>query len=217
MRIFSIKLLCALVFMWGVSSLFAQSETEWGNKGTLYQNPGVSEKKSRPQPEPVQTIVPATPATKPIKAITTPKPVKRYVPIRKRPKIQQVTQPAAKETITTTTEEEPLQAEQADTADVAALKAKLASALTKLAAANQKIKELESQPSAKKSTQTYMVQKKDNLWNIAKKKEIYGNGYKWLLLYHANRDLIYDPNIIYPYMVLIIPRFEEYEKTPTKK
>ncbi len=49
------------------------------------------------------------------------------------------------------------------------------------------------------------VTKGESLWSIAQKE--YNNPYKWLLLYHANKDQIYDADLIYPGMVLIIPRY----------
>jgi len=96
------------------------------------------------------------------------------------------------------------------------LKNKLENALSELAQANKKIQELQKQVSAKKQSATYYVQKGDSLWKIAKKKEVYGNPLKWLLLYHANRDQLYDPNLIFPYMVLFVPQPEEYDKKPSK-
>ncbi len=58
-------------------------------------------------------------------------------------------------------------------------------------------------------TKTYIVKKGDTLWSIAGKKKVYGDPYKWLLLYHANRDQIYDPDIIFPGMVLLVPYIQE--------
>jgi len=43
----------------------------------------------------------------------------------------------------------------------------------------------------------------DCLWRIAEK--VYGDRSKWRLIYLANRDIIHDPNKIYPKMKLKIP------------
>jgi len=51
----------------------------------------------------------------------------------------------------------------------------------------------------------YTVLKGDCLWNIAKKKEVYGDPYMWPRIYLAN-DQITNPDLIYPGWELIIPR-----------
>lgn len=60
------------------------------------------------------------------------------------------------------------------------------------------------------TTQTYSVgtwaKDRDCLWNIAKKKTIYDNPFKWPSIYNANKDKIKDPNLIYPGQVLTIPK-----------
>lgn len=60
------------------------------------------------------------------------------------------------------------------------------------------------------TTQTYTVgtwsKDRDCLWNIAKKKTIYDNPFKWPSLYNANKDKIKDPNLIYPGQILSIPK-----------
>lgn len=60
------------------------------------------------------------------------------------------------------------------------------------------------------TTQTYTVgtwsRDRDCLWNIAKKKTIYDNPFKWPSLYNANKDKIKDPNLIYPGQILTIPK-----------
>jgi nucleoid-associated protein YgaU len=60
-------------------------------------------------------------------------------------------------------------------------------------------------------TDTYLVQKDDSLWKIAGRPEVYGDSYRWLLLYHANRDQIFEPDLIYPGMVLLVPRYRGME------
>jgi len=47
---------------------------------------------------------------------------------------------------------------------------------------------------------------RDCLWNIAGKKNIYNDPWKWKRIYRANREKIKDPDIIYPGQKLIIPR-----------
>lgn len=55
----------------------------------------------------------------------------------------------------------------------------------------------------------YIVKEGDSLWKIAGKKEIYGDPFKWEMLYTANRDVIKNPHRIYPGQILIIPRVSE--------
>ena len=51
----------------------------------------------------------------------------------------------------------------------------------------------------------YTVVKGDYLAKIAAKRYIYNNAKAWPRIYRANRDLIKDPNLIYPGWVLKIP------------
>ncbi|HLD30515.1 MAG TPA: LysM peptidoglycan-binding domain-containing protein, partial [bacterium] len=57
---------------------------------------------------------------------------------------------------------------------------------------------------------TYVVQpwetSKDCLWNIAKKKNIYDDPWKWKKIYMANKEQIKDPDLIYTGQVLKISR-----------
>ena len=53
---------------------------------------------------------------------------------------------------------------------------------------------------------TYVVQSGDTLWIIAEK--IYGSGSKYMKIYEANRDLLEDPDQIFPGQELKIPRLE---------
>ncbi len=55
---------------------------------------------------------------------------------------------------------------------------------------------------------THTVVKGECLWYIAGYTEIYGNPLEWPSIYEANRDIIKDPNLIYPGQVLRIPREE---------
>ncbi len=60
----------------------------------------------------------------------------------------------------------------------------------------------------------YTVVKGDCLWNIAKKKEFYSNGFAWPKIYQANRDQIKNPDLIYPQQEFKIPPLtaEEMER-----
>jgi nucleoid-associated protein YgaU len=53
------------------------------------------------------------------------------------------------------------------------------------------------------SGKTYVVVKGDSLSKIAKRE--YGDANKWRTIYEANKDLISDPNLIYPGQALKIP------------
>lgn len=63
----------------------------------------------------------------------------------------------------------------------------------------------------------YTVVRGDHLWGIAKKKEHYGNGFAWPVIYKANRDQIKDPDLIYPKQVFKIPNLTEEEKAKYEK
>jgi DNA repair exonuclease SbcCD ATPase subunit len=63
----------------------------------------------------------------------------------------------------------------------------------------------------------YSVVKGDCLWNIAKKKEHYGNGFAWPVIYKANRDKIKNPDLIYPAQVFSIPPLTQEEKDKYEK
>jgi nucleoid-associated protein YgaU len=53
------------------------------------------------------------------------------------------------------------------------------------------------------SGKTYVVVKGDSLSKIAKRE--YGDANKWRAIYDANKDLINDPDLIYPGQELKIP------------
>lgn len=63
----------------------------------------------------------------------------------------------------------------------------------------------------------YSVVKGDCLWNIAKKKEHYGNGFAWPVIYSSNRDKIKNPDLIYPNQVFSIPPLTQEEKDKYEK
>ena len=54
-----------------------------------------------------------------------------------------------------------------------------------------------------KSNRVYVVRRGDTLWAIAKK--YYGNGAQYPKIYNANRNIIKNPNLIYPGQKLVIP------------
>jgi nucleoid-associated protein YgaU len=64
---------------------------------------------------------------------------------------------------------------------------------------------------------SYTVVKGDCLWNIAKKKEHYGNGFAWPVIYKANRDKIKNPDLIYPKQEFSIPPLTQEEKDKYEK
>jgi peptidoglycan hydrolase CwlO-like protein len=64
---------------------------------------------------------------------------------------------------------------------------------------------------------SYKVIRGDHLWGIAKKKEHYGNGFAWPIIYKANRDQIKNPDLIYPDQVFKVPPLTEEEKTKYQK
>ena len=64
---------------------------------------------------------------------------------------------------------------------------------------------------------SYTVVRGDCLWNIAKKKDYYGNGFAWPKIYKANRDKIKNPDLIYPKQVFTIPKLTDEEKAKYDK
>ena len=52
----------------------------------------------------------------------------------------------------------------------------------------------------------YTVENGDYLWKIAKKDDIYGDAYQWIRIYSVNKEMIKDPDLIYPDWVLKIAR-----------
>ena len=51
----------------------------------------------------------------------------------------------------------------------------------------------------------WYVNKGDTLWNIAKNPQIFGDPFKWHLIYQANKEIIDNPDWIYPGQKFIIP------------
>lgn len=52
----------------------------------------------------------------------------------------------------------------------------------------------------------HLVQKGEFLSKIAGYSNVYGSPFQWQKLYEANKDFVADPNMIYPYTVLNVPR-----------
>ncbi len=50
----------------------------------------------------------------------------------------------------------------------------------------------------------HTVQKSDSLWDIAVR--AYGDGYQWTKIWHANENLVKNPDLIYPDQVLSLPQ-----------
>jgi nucleoid-associated protein YgaU len=50
----------------------------------------------------------------------------------------------------------------------------------------------------------YLVRRGNSLWWIARR--MYGQGVRYTAIYSANRDLIRDPNLIYPGQVFKLPK-----------
>lgn len=60
-----------------------------------------------------------------------------------------------------------------------------------------------SQTNPKATTKTYVVKSGDTLWGIAR--TYYGNGAEYPKIFNANRNIISNPNLIYPGQKLVIP------------
>ena len=58
----------------------------------------------------------------------------------------------------------------------------------------------------KAGTSGYSVKHGDSLWRIAGKNSVYGNAFKWPLLFKTNRASIEDPDLIYPRQALKISK-----------
>ena len=61
-----------------------------------------------------------------------------------------------------------------------------------------------SAPPAKEETEFYVIRKGDTLSKIAK--QYYGNAMKYPVIFEANREVIKDPDLIYPGQTVRIPK-----------
>ena len=61
-------------------------------------------------------------------------------------------------------------------------------------------------PAAEKTTMSYKVKRGDSLWKISGKSSVYGDSFKWPLIYKANKATIEDPDLIYPKQKLSIKK-----------
>ena len=52
----------------------------------------------------------------------------------------------------------------------------------------------------------YIVQKHDCLWEIAGQPKVYGDSFQWPMLFKSNRDVIKDPDLIYPRQYLQVAK-----------
>jgi nucleoid-associated protein YgaU len=67
--------------------------------------------------------------------------------------------------------------------------------------------EPEAAPAADDGARTYTVKSGDSLWKIAE--AMYGNGSKYTKIFDANRDILDDPDRIFPGQELKIPDLED--------
>ena len=81
--------------------------------------------------------------------------------------------------------------------------------LEEIAPPEMEMDETGSMPSTPARYDTYVVQKGDSLWSIAKKPEVYGKATQWRRLFDANRDILKSPDRLRAGMTLKIPRGEE--------
>jgi LysM repeat protein len=64
----------------------------------------------------------------------------------------------------------------------------------------------ETQAAKETKFEEYVIQKGDTLQSIAAKPNVYGKASKWVKLYGANKDVIKNPNRVYPGLKIRIPR-----------
>jgi hypothetical protein len=73
--------------------------------------------------------------------------------------------------------------------------------------APEPVSEPEATTEADAGARTYTVESGDSLWKIAE--AMYGNGSKYTKIFDANRDILDDPDRIFPGQVLKIPEQED--------
>jgi len=61
-------------------------------------------------------------------------------------------------------------------------------------------------PTPAPTRERYEIKKGDTLWDIAGRTAMYGDSFQWPLLFKANRDVIQDPDLIYPGQNLSVER-----------
>lgn len=74
--------------------------------------------------------------------------------------------------------------------------------------------EPEPEPEMVTTDHTYQVVKGDNLWDIAAKANIFGDPWKWVIIYQHNKQVLVDPDnpdLIHPGMIFQFPITEEAE------
>jgi len=94
------------------------------------------------------------------------------------------------------------------TAEVGEMKMSKIAALPEMAMKLANIDKLLGQIKARIAqpiTVDYMVERGDNLWNIAKKESVYDDPYMWPRIYRANKEMTKDPDLIYPKQTLAVP------------
>lgn len=62
------------------------------------------------------------------------------------------------------------------------------------------------------NVETFVVRPGNNLWSMARR--VYGDGWRYTVIYEANRQQIRDPDLIYPGQVFTLPRLETESNGP---
>jgi len=72
--------------------------------------------------------------------------------------------------------------------------------------ANQEPVTSQTEPNTQTAAQRrYVVKRGDSLSQIAAEPSVYGDAELWEMIYSTNREIIKDPDLIYPNQILIIP------------